>query len=65
VAKLNGEPPPAGAQKFDAALQAKVSAFQLAQGLKADGLAGPITLMQLNRAAGVAEPRLQAELASN
>ena len=33
VAKLNGEPPPAGAQKFDAALQAKVSAFQLAQGL--------------------------------
>lgn len=65
VAKLNGEPPPAGAQKFDAALQAKVSAFQLAQGLKADGLAGPITLMQLNRAAGVDEPRLQAELASN
>ena len=65
VAKLNGEAAPAGAQKFDAALQAKVSAFQLVQGLKPDGLAGPITLMQLNRAAGVDEPRLQAELASN
>jgi len=65
VAKLNGEAAPAGMQKFDAALQAKISAFQIAQGLKPDGLAGPITLMQLNRAAGVDEPRLQAELASN
>ncbi|MDM4768159.1 AAA family ATPase [Pelomonas sp. SE-A7] len=43
---------------FDAALQARVAAFQRAQGLRADGLAGPITLMQLNRAAGIAEPRL-------
>lgn len=41
------------------ALMARVFAFQLAQGLAPDGLAGPLTLMQLNRASGVAEPRLQ------
>lgn len=39
-------------------LSARVFAFQLAQGLEPDGLAGPLTLMQLNRASGVAEPRL-------
>ena len=33
--------------------------FQLAQGLTPDGQAGPLTLMLLNRASGVAEPRLQ------
>jgi general secretion pathway protein A len=33
-------------------------AFQLTQGLAPDGLVGPQTLMQLNRAAGVDEPRL-------
>jgi len=35
-----------------------VRAFQASQGLQPDGLAGPITLMQINRATGVAEPRL-------
>jgi general secretion pathway protein A len=34
--------------------------FQAAHGLPPDGLAGPLTLMQLNRAAGVDEPRLDA-----
>ncbi|MDH5338598.1 MAG: peptidoglycan-binding protein, partial [Rubrivivax sp.] len=34
-------------------------AFQRAQGLKPDGLAGPLTLMQLNRAVAVPEPHLQ------
>ena len=33
--------------------------FQLAQGLIPDGRAGPMTFMQLNRAAGLAEPRLR------
>jgi general secretion pathway protein A len=42
-------------------LRSRVYAFQLAQGLKADGLAGPTTFMQLNRAMGIAEPRLQTE----
>jgi general secretion pathway protein A len=40
-------------------LREQVYAFQLAQGLPADGLVGPRTLMQLNRATGVDEPRLE------
>jgi general secretion pathway protein A len=39
-------------------LAERVRAFQLAQGLPLDGLAGPLTLMQLNRATAVDEPRL-------
>ena len=39
-------------------LDEQVFAFQIAQGLVPDGLAGPQTLMQLNRATGVDEPRL-------
>ncbi|MBC7995990.1 MAG: AAA family ATPase [Rhizobacter sp.] len=65
LAKVHGEAQPLGTQKLDAALQAKVSSFQLAQGLKPDGRAGPITVMQLNRVAGVDEPRLQADTAAN
>ena len=42
----------------DAPLRSRIHAFQLAQGLEADGVAGPVTFMQLNRAAGVDEPRL-------
>lgn len=44
-----------------APLRARIQAFQLAQGLKADGLPGPMTFMQLNRAVGIDEPRLQIE----
>ena len=47
------EPPGAASGTAD-----RIYAFQLAQGLVPDGLAGPLTLMQLNRASGVAEPRL-------
>jgi general secretion pathway protein A len=36
----------------------RVSAFQVLQGLPVDGRAGAVTLMQLNRAAGIDEPRL-------
>ncbi|MBC7610001.1 MAG: peptidoglycan-binding protein, partial [Polaromonas sp.] len=42
----------------EAALRARIYAFQLAHGLAPDGQAGPITLMQLNRATGVNEPLL-------
>jgi general secretion pathway protein A len=42
-------------------LDARVAAFQAAQGLAPDGLAGAMTLMQLNRTAGVDEPRLGAD----
>lgn len=45
----------------DTALRSRVYAFQLAQGLSPDGLAGPITFMQLNRAIGIDEPRLHSE----
>ena len=51
--------PDAGAV-FDAPLRARLAAFQLAQGLKPDGVAGPTTFMLLNRALGVAEPRLDS-----
>lgn len=44
-----------------APLRARIQAFQLAQGLKADGLPGPMTFMQLNRAVGIDEPRLEIE----
>ena len=43
----------------DAPLKSRIHAFQLAHGLEPDGLAGPMTYMQLNRASGVDEPRLQ------
>ena len=61
LASLHNEPAPPPKQPFDAELQGKVRAFQLTQGLKPDGVAGSTTLMQLNRATGVAEPRLTSE----
>ena len=41
-----------------AGLRERVSAFQLSQGLQPDGRPGPVTLMQLNRVAGLDEPHL-------
>ena len=59
LAALRGEPAPAGVQRFDPAMRSRVQAFQVAQGLRPDGLAGPTTYMQLARAAGMSnEPRL-------
>jgi general secretion pathway protein A len=43
-------------------LSARIAALQLTEGLKPDGVAGPLTLMQLNRAVGVEEPTLSAGL---
>ncbi|MFL6695035.1 MAG: AAA family ATPase [Ramlibacter sp.] len=40
-------------------LRTRLRSFQLAQGLPADGVLGPMTLMQLNRSAKVDEPRLR------
>lgn len=45
------------------ALRSRIAAFQLAQGLTPDGLAGPLTLMQISRASGIDEPRLSRRLA--
>ena len=59
LARLDGRTlPTTAATEFDAALEAQVQAFQLAQGLTPDGVVGATTLMQLNRAIGVLEPRL-------
>jgi len=40
-------------------LRTQVQAFQVAQGLVPDGVAGPLTLIRLNRAADTLEPRLE------
>ena len=58
VASLHGEPAPTGTHRFDEDLKTRLHAFQLAQGLKPDGVAGATTFMQLNRLTGVDEPRL-------
>ncbi len=61
LARQRHESPPAAGAVFDAALRARLAAFQFAQGLKADGVAGPTTFMLLNRELGVTEPRLPSE----
>ena len=60
LALLRGDPPPLPGQVLAGDLASRLAAFQLAQGLKPDGLAGPTTFMQLNRALAVAEPHLVA-----
>lgn len=61
LARLEGRTLPAhAATEFDATLEAQVQAFQLAQGLAPDGVVGATTLMQLNRAIDISEPRLGA-----
>ncbi|MBV8667296.1 MAG: AAA family ATPase [Burkholderiaceae bacterium] len=64
LAQLSNETPAPANQAFDAAASRKIRAFQSAQGLQSDGLIGPKTLMQLNRATGSAEPHLHRESAS-
>ena len=57
LASLPGAAPDTG--KPGSALPSRLYQFQLAQGLTPDGKVGPMTFMQLNRALGLAEPRLQ------
>ena len=59
LAAANNEPAPAQSVAMDAEMRAQLRAFQLAQGLPPDGLLGPMTYMQLNRAGGIEEPRLR------
>ena len=61
LARAQGQPAPGRNEATEGALRSRIAAFQLAQGLKPDGLVGPMTLMQLNRASGVDEPRLDAQ----
>jgi len=61
---LDGVPAPDAStapQILDAALRARVRAFQRAHGLKPDGQPGPMTFMQIDSATGVDEPRLQTD----
>jgi general secretion pathway protein A len=60
--EASGSAPPKPRREFDAQLRTQLRAFQLARGLAADGQPGPMTFMQLNRAAGVDEPRLRTGL---
>jgi general secretion pathway protein A len=63
LALLEGAAPPnpaTPAPVLNAELSGRISAFQRAQGLKADGLPGPMTFMHIERARGVISPRLQS-----
>lgn len=64
LAGLNKTTAPALDQPLDARTQEWLRAFQAAQDLKADGVAGPRTYMRLNQLSGVAEPRLLAAKAT-
>ena len=59
LARLDGGPTQDSAE----GLAKRIRAFQLAQGLRPDGLPGPLTLMRLNHATGVAEPTLAGDAA--
>jgi general secretion pathway protein A len=61
LASWASQSPPSTAQTLGEPLRQQIQAFQRAQGLPADGQAGPMTLMQLSRASGVEEPRLRGE----
>ncbi len=58
LAAANGSPTSVEPATLDGPLKSQLRTFQLAHGLPADGQPGPMTFMQLNRVAGVAEPRL-------
>jgi general secretion pathway protein A len=61
LAAASRQPAPEGHATFNAQFKAQLRAFQLANGLPGDGLPGPLTFMQLNRAGGADEPRLSAQ----
>jgi len=65
LAARQGAAPPPPDHPFDATLRARVAAFQQAEGLAPDGVAGPTTLMQINRASGVSEPWLAGMAPAN
>ena len=60
ASKAAGGTGPSSRPMTPALRQSRIHRFQLAQGVTPDGRAGPLTLMLLNRATGVSEPRLRA-----
>ena len=61
LAAIDGGPPPGPNQIYNEALVTRVRQFQLARGLRPDGMAGPQTFMRLATAAGLSEPTLQSD----
>ena len=61
AARLAASPAAVTGAAPDTPRRQRIAAFQRAQGLAPDGRAGPLTLMQWNRAAGIDEPRLLQE----
>ncbi len=61
LAQVQGTDKPESASVMTPVLQSRLSAFQVSQGIKPDGMAGAMTFMQLNRLTGVPEPRLNPE----
>jgi general secretion pathway protein A len=63
LAQLEGRPKSAETglpRTLDAALVARVKAFQRGQGIKADGHPGPMTWMQIDKSLGLEGPSLEA-----
>jgi len=60
--QLDGIAPTSSPQALDDAFKARVRSFQRATGLPADGLPGPLTLMQIEQAVGATAPRLDTAL---
>lgn len=50
-----------GSDVFDAKLARRIRSFQLTEGIKPDGLVGPLTVIRLNMLSGKAGPRLVTE----
>ncbi len=61
LAVVEGTGTPTPDRAYNDALIARVRQFQLARGLRPDGMAGPQTLMRLATVAGLSEPRLQTD----
>jgi general secretion pathway protein A len=59
ASKAAGGSGPSARPVTPALRQSRIYRFQMAQGVTPDGRAGPLTLMLLNRATGVKEPRLR------
>ena len=58
LAKVYGSRMQSPGQPFNAKMLKQIREFQLSQGLFVDGVVGPVTLMHLNRIAGLNDPSL-------
>ncbi|MBI1892333.1 MAG: AAA family ATPase [Burkholderiales bacterium] len=61
LGRLNGSIENIQGQRYSRAMSRRIRDFQASQGLKADGVAGPQTLILLNNAVGIDEPHLVAD----